>query len=199
MREEAPEGLVNLLEHLQLADRSQIEHVAPRVRRLAGEFPDFDSVWVDALLQARVISPFQAEQINAGRGESLVCGPFVLVRRLASPYYAECFEARHLETGQDVRLYRVLRPQAEAAQAARELLRLIEQLRPLEGPSTCAPRQAGICEHGVWAACRCVDGVTAAGWMAEYGRFPPQVVLHIARKWSPASPIWRLSAPFTET
>ncbi len=144
MREEAPGGLVSLLEHLQLADRSQIEHVAPRVRRLAGELPDFDSVWVDALLQARILSPFQAEQINAGRGESLVCGPYVLARRLPSPHYAECFEARHLETGRAVRLYRVLRPQVDAAQAARELLRLVEQLRPLEGPMTCA-RNMPVC------------------------------------------------------
>ncbi len=39
-----------------------------------------------------------------------------------------------------------------------------------------------MCEQGVWAACPCVDGVTAADWMAEYGRFPPQVALHIARE-----------------
>ena len=182
MRGEPPARLVNLLERLRLASATQIDRVAPRVRRLAGELPDFESVWVDALMQARVLTPLQAAEINAGRGESLVCGPFVIANRVASPHFAECFAATHLETTQRVRLYRVLRPQVDAPSAARQLQRTIEQLTPLVGPASGIVQQVGLDGDAVWAACSWLDGVTAAEWMSEYGRFPTQVVLHIARR-----------------
>ncbi|MEX2112597.1 MAG: protein kinase [Pirellulales bacterium] len=182
MRGGPPARLVNLLERLRLATAAQVEQAAPRVRRLAGDLPDFESVWIDALVQARVLTPFQAAQINEGRGEALVCGPYVVASRLPSPHYAECFQATHLETGRRARLYRVLKPQGDAAQAMRELQRLIDRLAPLAGPAACVIQHAGIDGQDVWSSCAWVDGVTAAEWLAEYGRFPPQVVLHIARE-----------------
>ncbi len=182
MREQPPIGLVNLLERLQLASAAQVCQVAPRVRRLAGELPDFESVWVDALQQARLLTPYQASEINAGRGDALLCGPYVVYRQVASPHYAECYSARHVESRRTVRLYRVRRPQVVAADAARQLERLVESLRPLRGPATCVPFDAGIIGDDVWAACSDVDGTTAADWMAENGRFPAHVVLHIARE-----------------
>jgi serine/threonine-protein kinase len=184
MRGELPARLVNLLERLRLASATQIDQVAPRVRRLAGELPDFESVWVDALMQARVLTPLQAAEINAGHGESLVCGPFVIASRVASPHFAECFAATHLETARRVRLYRVLRPQVDAPSAVKQLQRTIEQLAPLVGPASGIVQQVGLDGDAVWAACSWLDGVTAAEWMSEYGRFPTQVVLHIAREMS---------------
>jgi serine/threonine-protein kinase len=182
MRGEPPAKLVNMLERLRLATAAQVDQVAPRVRRLAGELPDFESVWVDALQQARVLTPLQAGEINAGRGESLVCGPYVLASRLASPHFAECFAAVHLESARRVRLYRIARPQIDASSAARQIQRLIEQLAPLVSLNSGIVQQVGIDGDAVWAACSWLDGVTAAQWMSEYGRFPAQVVLHIARE-----------------
>ena len=68
--------------------------------------PDFESAWVDALAQARVITPFQAAEINAGRGEALAVGPYVIARPLPSPGYAACYRAKSCRAGRDVRLYR---------------------------------------------------------------------------------------------
>jgi serine/threonine protein kinase len=183
MRGEPPARLVSLLERLRIASATEIDQVAPRVRRLAGELPDFESVWVDALQQARVLTPLQAAEINAGRGEALVCGPYVIGSRLASPHFAECFAATHLETARRVRLYRT-RPQIDAPSAVKQLQRLIEQLAPLVGPASGVAQQAGLDGDTVWAACSWLDGVTAAEWMSEYGRFGSHVVLHIAREMS---------------
>ena len=66
-----------------------------RVRRLARDLPAFESVWVDALAQARKLTPFQAAQINAGRGESLAVGPYVLAAPLpGTGSFAATYRAR---------------------------------------------------------------------------------------------------------
>jgi hypothetical protein len=180
MRGEPSPNLVRLLARLKLATAEQLAGVAPRVRRLAGDLPDFESVWVDALAQVRVLTPWQAAEINAGRGDALRYGPYVVERVLAGPHYAACFAARHLDTGRAMRLYVVDRPQV--AGTARAMGQLIEQLTPLRGPAAGVVDDAGISGQGIWAACPRVDGTTAAEWMVENGRFSPPVVLQIARE-----------------
>jgi eukaryotic-like serine/threonine-protein kinase len=104
MRESPPPQLVALLERLGLATAAQVGRMAGRVCRLAGELPRFESVWVDALAQARVLTPFQAAEINAGRGEQLRIGPFVLCERLTWPDCLPCYRARRLDRPETVRL-----------------------------------------------------------------------------------------------
>ncbi len=180
MRGEPSPNLVRLLTRLKLATAEQLAGVAARVRRLAGDLPDFESVWVDALAQTRVLTPWQAAEINAGRGDALRYGPYVVERVLAGPHYAACFAARHLDTGRAVRLYVVDRPQV--AGAAHAVGQLVEQLAPLGGPAAGVVEDAGISGQGVWAVCPSVDGTTAAEWMVENGRFSPPVVLQLARE-----------------
>lgn len=182
MRGEPPENLARLLARLKLANAAELRAVAPRVRRLAGDLPDFESVWVDALAQARVLTPFQSSCINAGQAERLLRGPYVPLVPLASPHYAACFSARHVETGRLVRLYWVERAQQAAEVVAGALARLVETGTPLRGPTLCVAEESGIDSGGAWAVCPTVDGVTAADWMIENGRLPPPVVLQIARE-----------------
>ena len=182
MRGEPSQNLVELLTRLKLATAEQLQSVTARVRRLAGNLPDFESIWVDALAQARILSPMQAAEINAGRGESLLQGPYVLTKPLASPHYAACFAARHVETERTVRLYLVRRPLVDIAPAARALSQLIERLAALRGSAAGVVDDAGSNGGCVWAVCPEIAGVTAADWGIENGRFPHQVVLQIARE-----------------
>src|SRR5262245_37521271 len=85
--------LGELLSRLHLAAPKQLRAVARRARRLAGELPLFDSVWIDALAQAGLLTPFQAAEINTGRGEQLLAGPYVIRRRIQRLGYADCFLA----------------------------------------------------------------------------------------------------------
>ncbi len=165
-----------------MASAAEVAAMRSRVRRLAGELPDFESVWVDALAQARIVTSYQAAEINAGRGESLACGPYVIVRPLPSPAYAACFTARNIETTRMVRLYVVKGCQVAAATAARAIGELATQLASLHTANVCAVDDAGHEADRVWAACPTFDGITAADWMAENGRFPPVAVMHIARE-----------------
>jgi hypothetical protein len=86
--------LGELLNRLYLATPKQLRAVARRARRLAGEVPLLDSVWIDALAQARLLTPYQAAEINAGRGEQLLVGPYVTGRLIQRLGYADCFLAR---------------------------------------------------------------------------------------------------------
>lgn len=179
MRTEPPANLVQLLERLRLATPEQVAAVGRRARRLAGDLPDFESVWVDTLAQQRVLTPFQAAEINAGRGLGLLCGQYLITSRLPSPQYAECFAAQHVDDRRAVRLYVVRKPQQDLELASVELPSLVARGTALS--STGAIDDFGIHGQAIWATCAAVDGTTAAEWMVENGRLPPQAVLQIAR------------------
>ena len=63
----------------------------------------------------------------------------------------------------------------------RSLRELTERLSPLAGDGKAVLEDAGASHDSIWAACRAIDGTTAADWMIENGRFPAEVVLHVAR------------------
>ncbi len=164
MSEQPPKELVATLESLGLVTAEQVARMGRRVRRLARDLPRFDSVWIDALAQARLLTPFQAAELNAGRGRQLRVGPYVLCRRLPYPLYTAGYRARHVET--------------------REMARLAVQVAGEPATPCCAevagepatPRPSPPFTAEPW-----VDGKTAAEWMVQHGRFPPEVVLEIAR------------------
>jgi len=115
MRAEPPPSFVDLLTRTGLATDADLRRAAPRARRLARGLPLFESVWVDALVQGRVLSPFQAGEINAGRGRRLRVGPYVLCEPLPWPDYAASYRARRADNGRAVRLavIEANRPDAE--------------------------------------------------------------------------------------
>ena len=78
MREPPPAQLTALLRQLGLATERDFENVEAAVRRMTGDLPQFESVWIDALRQARVLTQFQAAEILAGRGDALCIGRYVL-------------------------------------------------------------------------------------------------------------------------
>lgn len=180
MSVQAPANLVHLLGRLRLASPAQIAAVGRRAVRLAGDLPDFESVWVDALAQRRMLTPWQAAEINAGRGEGLLHGPYRIQHRLDGPHYAQCFAAMHVESRREVRLY-----VARAVQ--RPLIDVLAQLQDLHQQSASLPDHGGVIEdYGttagvVWAAYPASAGQSIRDWMTENGRLPPLAVLQIAR------------------
>jgi len=182
MREGPSQSLVQLLEKLGLAGESPWKASRRRVRRLAREVPIFESVWIDALAQARLLTPFQASELNAGRGEALRVGPYVVCRRLPSPGYIRGYLARHVETGQVVHLAIGEAGDAPAEDARVRLQRLAAAGQSL-APEHLAPVTAAGGDAGrYWVVSRHVHGWTAAEWMVRSGRFSPNMVSEIARQ-----------------
>lgn len=182
MRTEPPARLVSLLVRLRLATAEQISGVTRRARSLSGDLPDFESVWVDALAQAHVLTPFQASEINAGRAESLIYGPYAVTHRLGGPHWASCFSGYELETGRRVHVYVVRPAQRSTADAVAALAELLARSAPIRSPAWPVVDDFGTTGQVVWATCAATEGISAADWMVESGRFPPPAVLHVARE-----------------
>ncbi len=179
--EEPSEQLVALLERLRLATGGQVRSHRPQVRRLAGELGFFDSVWIDALAQDRLLTPFQAREINAGRTGGLEVGPFVLVRPQGSLGYAECFDARHIESGEAVRLYVIGKTHPARETIERQLAELAERSAGLSQAHLLAVQTTGVSGERLWAATPPCGARSAADWMVENGRFPAELVLPMAQ------------------
>ena len=109
MREPPPAQLVALLERLGLATDRDLESVEAIVHRMAGDLPRFESVWIDALRQARILTHFQAAEIHAGRGEALEVGRYVLCQYVQECGYSAVYRAEERQTREIVRLA-VFRP-----------------------------------------------------------------------------------------
>ncbi len=182
MRDQPPEKLTELLAELDLATAEQVQAMDRRARRLSRNLPRFESVWVDALAQARLLTPFQATQINAGRGRSLRIGPYVACRGLPSLGFASCYQARQVDSRQIVRLAVVEPPAAQAADMLNRLEALAAASESLQCDRLAPVIEVGADADRLLAACRYVGGKTAAEWMIHNGRFPPRAVLEIAQQ-----------------
>jgi hypothetical protein len=182
MREQPPKTLVELLDRLGLANGRQVAGVYRRARRLARDLPLFESVWVDALAQAQILSPFQAAEINAGRGEALGVGPYVLCQPLGWPGYAAFYRARRRDSPENVRLAVIDPLGGEAAQIKTGLEKLAAASAGIESESLAPVLHVGTDGDRGWAMSRHVEGRTAAQWMVHNGRFPPEIVIEIARQ-----------------
>jgi serine/threonine protein kinase len=182
MRQEPPKQLLELVERTGLATAGQVRGVRGRAKRLVRGLPLFESVWVDALAQARIITRFQAARINSGQGDALRVGPYLLERRLPSAGYTECYQAREVESGRAFRLAIV----DDCRNRPDNLLGRLEKLVSEGSRLACENLSplAGCGKNGgrIWAACSHHPGWSAADWMVHNGRFPPKAVLEIARQ-----------------
>ncbi len=177
-----PEELIALVRRLKLATPDQLRAMGRRVRQLARGLPPLGSVWVDALAQARILTHFQAAEINAGRGSELRVGPYVLHQRLPSPSYVDGYLARKIDSAEMHHLAVIPTTAEQAAEWVGGLEELVAKAASLESEWIAPVIRWGRDGERVWAASRHVPGRTAAEWMIHRGRFPPPIVLEIARQ-----------------
>jgi len=168
------------LTKLGLATAKDLEMVAAAAHRMAGDLPRFESVWIDALRQARVLTHYQAAEIQAGRGESLLIARYVLCQSVQKCGYSNVYKAEDRQTREPVRLalFKLQDPDRDP---------LLSQLEKLIAIGKNLPRTAGIIEAGslagsrFWASSPWVEGTSLADFFVHHGRFAPEAVLEIAR------------------
>ncbi len=185
MREDPPAELVELLARLQLADAAAIRAAHSRARQLAGSMPLLASVWVDALAQARAITPFQAAEINAGRGEQLAVGPYRLMQHPRRLGYVDCYRARQVETGRIVDLH-VANAEPNSAEGQGLLEQLPELLSAVEHPAILRAESAGQSHGRCWIAYAPLAAEPLADWLARNGRLPVGAAAEVARQMAAA-------------
>ena len=182
MIEPPTKQLLKNLADLKLCTPVALRRCRRHVRRLACDLPAFDSVWIDALVHARKLTPFQARILESAHPEHLSVGPCVLVDRLGHGAASETFLAR--KRGQNDRcvLKRIDCPLESIATALSRLEELVSRLQDIAHPSFVAPTAS--LRHGdqLVTVSRYVSGPHLGELLVRRGRVSPEHVIEIARQ-----------------
>jgi eukaryotic-like serine/threonine-protein kinase len=180
MREPPPAQLTALLHRLHLATDQDLQSVEGTVNRIAGGLPQFESVWIDALRQARFLTHFQAAELHAGRGEGLAIERYVICHSVHECGYTAIYKAEDRQSRDPVRLATFsVRNEDQDLLLARinQLIAIGKGLQDSAGIITSAGMGTACC----WASSPWVDGTSLADFVLRHGRLAPEVVLEIAR------------------
>lgn len=175
-----PAELAALTDELGLVSPAQWRRVARQAQRVCRGLPLLDAAWIDALVELRRITPFQAAQLQAGQGRRLLVGDWLLQRPVSDQGYAQSFLARRRADRAIARLTWARCPAALQSQALTSLQTLI--VRAANSALDMAPLEAGVDGDGVWAAWRYESGRTLAEILNQRGRLPGDAALEIARQ-----------------
>ena len=140
----ASDELVQRLTTLQLCRPLDFQRAKGFVRRLAGDLPAFDSVWIDALVQLRRLTPYQARVLEQGAASELRVGPLALVDELGrGPRGTTCLATRPLakprdRTGRCV-VKRLVIAADDLSESQRRLNELLERTAGWSHPNLVVP------------------------------------------------------------
>ena len=184
----ASDELVQRLTALQLCRPQDFQRAKGFVRRLAGDLPAFDSVWIDSLVQLRRLTPYQARVLEQGSASELRVGPFVLVDELGrGPHGMTCLATRPLaktrnRTGRCV-VKRLAITAADFSESHRRLNELLERTAGWSHPNLVVPHSLlRDDEQRVVTVSRFIDGTPLSELLVRRGRFPASAVVEVARQ-----------------
>ncbi|MEK6261380.1 MAG: protein kinase [Planctomycetota bacterium] len=179
----ASDDLVRRLTELQLCRPQDFQRAKGYVRRLAYDLPAFDSVWIDALVQLRRLTPYQARVLEEGTSANLRVGPFVILDELGRGPRATTFLAKSLERQDRCVVKRLRVPPEDVAECRRRLLALLERTADWSHPSLVVPHSMpAIGEQELAVVSRFVAGVPLSELLVRRGRFPASAVVEVARQ-----------------
>ena len=171
--------LLQRLTQLNLCTAADLRHCRRRVKKLARGIPAFDSVWIDALVQAQKITPFQARTLESGAPERLAIGPYLLVSELGQSHKSSTYIAKAPKSTENCVL-KITRPQSENLnQIQQDFQNLLKRLQGLQHPSLILPRTIKQLSQQFVIISRYLPSTTVSELLIRRGRFPVQVVLAI--------------------
>jgi serine/threonine-protein kinase len=153
------------------------------VRRLSRDLPTFDSVWIDALVQLRKLTPFQARLLEQGSGDELLMGGFVVINELGHGPHGTTRLARTARRNERVVLKQIKTSAELLPECQTRLAQLIERAQGWSHPNVVIPHALfSETESTLVTVGRWVPGLTLADLLIRRGRLPAGVVLEIARQ-----------------
>ncbi len=156
------------------------------MRRLARDLPAFESVWVDALVQRRRLTPFQARWLTSPCPQRLILGPCALVDRLWSEGDVTSYLARRRGTAERCTVTVVEAPDDTLAHALDRFREFLQATRGLPPSQIALPWGANALPGHFVAAGPDVGGPTLHELLVRRGRFSPVAVADIAAQLSQA-------------
>lgn len=158
--------------------RHWIPRCQPLVRRLAGSLPDFDSIWLDVFVQQRLLTPWQAEQLQATSADRLSIGPY----RLLTASGRNTFEAVRADRPDD----RVILTSAGKHPSDSSVKDFVDRCNKVssQAPICCQLPHDLIADADgeVWLATNYVVGWSLRELLIRGGRFPSSVVSEVGQQ-----------------
>ncbi len=183
MYEPPSEHLVRQLTELQLCHPRDLRRARGRVRRLSFDLPAFDSVWIDSLVQLRLLTPYQAKQLEIGQGESLRVGPFVAIDELGRSKHGSTILARRLNRRDRCVVRRERLTSDRGTEAVSQMGLVLERLKGFVHPYLVVPNEILPTENNeLILVSRYVPGLPLNELLVRRGRFPATVVVEIGRQ-----------------
>lgn len=176
---EVPEELVRQLADLGLCQASDFRSARRLVRRLSRDLPSFDSVWLDALVQQRALTPYQARQIELGSASQLVVGPYRLREQLGAGSRGQTWLADGPDRDRVV-LKRLRLVSESAPDCHARLVASLNRASGIRHPHIVIPEVLlqpeadSLVTVSPW-----VSGLTVSELLVRRGRFPANVVRKI--------------------
>lgn len=182
MHEPPSHDLVRQLTELQLCHPSDLRRARGRVRRLAADLPTFDSVWIDSLVQLRLLTPYQARQFEEGHGDQLRIGSYVAVDELGRSDQGTTLLARRLHRRDRCVVKRKRIENERHAEVGRQMQLVLERSTGFAHPLVVLPNEV-MTDHGneLVTVSRFVPGLPLNELLVRRGRFPAAVVFEIGR------------------
>lgn len=181
MIEPPSKSLRETLLRLRICTAADFRCAKRRVRQLARDLPAFDFVWIDALLQLRRITPFQARLLETNNADRLNVGSYVLIDRLGDSQHSSTYLARPIDQTDRVVLKVIHQPESTGGTIA-ALEDLSFRLQTLIHPSVATPQAVFEHERSTVMVSRFIPGPHLRALLVRRGRFPSRVVAEIARQ-----------------
>ena len=179
----ASDDLVRRLTDLQLCRPQDFQRAKGFVRRLAYDLPAFDSVWIDALVQLRRLTPYQARVLEQGSAAELRVGSLVILDELGRGPRATTYLAKSLERHDRCVVKRLRVPAEDVTECRRRLLALLERTAGWSHPHLVVPHLMPTGdEQELAVVSRFVAGVPLSELLVRRGRFPASAVIEVARQ-----------------
>ncbi len=174
-------ALVNTLQSLNLATAKDLRACQTHIRHLVRDLPAFDSVWVDALVQGGILTPFQAKCL-AQNPESLQLGDYVLVDRLPHDGWPVRYRARALAGGRPVAIAVLPVLESERERAFERFQQHLTAVQKLAHRNLCLATSLEEDAQSLVAISALPVGEALDELLVRRGRFPADVVEEIARQ-----------------
>lgn len=172
--------LIQQLKDLKLCTKADLQSCEPIVSSLCNDLPDFDSVWLDALTQQRLITPWQASKLQSGDGSLLRLDDVLLESQLGR----NTFLGRDTEHPVVARRLQITDQSPVPGRLNLLLDRMTEAAEISRVPAAiCLPDivvDPGQSE--IFVVSEFVSGWSADELLIRGGRFPPRAVAEIGRQ-----------------
>lgn len=182
MIEPPSEALLQRLTAWRLCRPADLRRARGRVRLLSHDLPAFDSVWIDALVQLRCLTPFQARVLESPDPTDLLVGEYLLQEELGRSRWARTWLARPLTQRGQVVLKRLTPTSETAADVVRRGRLLVERAAGEIHPAIVAPVLCWEDASGFYLVSRAVSGTPLSELLVRRGRFPADIVSHLGRQ-----------------